>query len=177
VIIFGLRFALFTHISGTKTHSFKICALKRNDFRQLKKFEVVVDVNNNLPAHHSKFPNKFHTKWKSYYSWLRYDEDKDFMYYVASCDGKKRNGMVKMAQNRNLRRSTLERHSSLPDHKAAIQAPSLQKNPLFSNMCTFLSHCFETKNYHCLRLIDNKKRSNATKPGFQRFNQVLMWQE
>jgi len=22
------------------------------------------------------------------------------------------------------------------------------KNPLFSNMCTFLSHCFETKNYH-----------------------------
>jgi len=23
------------------------------------------------------------------------------------------------------------------------------KNPLFSNMCTFLSHCFETKNYHC----------------------------
>ena len=24
----------------------------------------------------------------------------------------------------------------------------LPKNPLFSNMCTFLSHCFETKNYH-----------------------------
>jgi len=24
-----------------------------------------------------------------------------------------------------------------------------KKNPLFSNMCTFLSHCFETKNYHC----------------------------
>ena len=22
-----------------------------------------------------------------------------------------------------------------------------QKNALFSNMCTFLSHCFETKNY------------------------------
>ena len=25
-----------------------------------------------------------------------------------------------------------------------------RKNPLFSNMCTFLSHCFETKNYHCV---------------------------
>jgi len=24
------------------------------------------------------------------------------------------------------------------------------KNALFSNMCAFLSHCFETKNYHCL---------------------------
>ena len=23
----------------------------------------------------------------------------------------------------------------------------LKKNALFSNMCTFLSHCFETKNY------------------------------
>ena len=36
VIFFGLRFAFFTHISGEKTHSFKICELKkRNDFRQL----------------------------------------------------------------------------------------------------------------------------------------------
>ena len=25
--------------------------------------------------------------------------------------------------------------------------------------------------------IKNKKRRNATKPGFQRFNQVLIWQE
>jgi len=25
-----------------------------------------------------------------------------------------------------------------------------QKNALFSNMCTFLSHCLETKNYHCI---------------------------
>jgi len=25
-----------------------------------------------------------------------------------------------------------------------------KKNVLFSNMCTFVSHCFETKNYHCL---------------------------
>jgi len=73
----------------------------------------------------------FQTKWKSYYSWQRYDEDKYFMYYVACSDDKKRNGIVKVAQNRNFRRSTLERHSSLPDHKAAIQAPSLQKPPLF----------------------------------------------
>jgi len=38
VIIFGLRFAFFTHISGGKTHSFEICALKKlNDFRQFKR--------------------------------------------------------------------------------------------------------------------------------------------
>jgi len=36
VIIFGLRFAFFRHIFGKK-RSFKICALKRNDFRQLKR--------------------------------------------------------------------------------------------------------------------------------------------
>jgi len=28
-----------------------------------------------------------------------------------------------------------------------------------------------------LLYIYNKKRRNATKPGFQRFNQVLIWQE
>ena len=28
-----------------------------------------------------------------------------------------------------------------------------------------------------LDIKDNKKRRNATKPGFQRFNQVFMWQE
>jgi len=44
VIIFGLRFAFFTHISMKKTHSFKICALKkRNDFRQLKRSNFRVE--------------------------------------------------------------------------------------------------------------------------------------
>jgi len=90
--------------------------------------EVLVDVNNNVPAQNAKIQNKFLTKWKSYYSWLRYDEDHDFMYCAACSDGGKRNGMVKMAQNRNFKRSTLERHSSLPDHRAAIQAPALQKD-------------------------------------------------
>jgi len=28
-----------------------------------------------------------------------------------------------------------------------------QKKTLFSNMCTFLSHCFETNNYHCVEYI------------------------
>jgi len=27
------------------------------------------------------------------------------------------------------------------------------KKPLFSNFCTFLSHCFETKTYHCISAI------------------------
>jgi len=30
----------------------------------------------------------------------------------------------------------------------ALKPIVFQKNALFSNMCTFLSHCFETKNYH-----------------------------
>jgi len=38
VIIFGLRFAFFTHISGKKNAQFQnMCAKKRNDFRQLKR--------------------------------------------------------------------------------------------------------------------------------------------
>jgi len=28
-----------------------------------------------------------------------------------------------------------------------------------------------------IKTLGNKKRRNATKPGFQRFNQVLIWQE
>jgi len=44
VIIFGQRFAFFTHISEKKTHILKICALKkRNDFRQLKRSNFRVE--------------------------------------------------------------------------------------------------------------------------------------
>jgi len=44
VIIFGLRFAFFTHNSGEKTHSFKIRALKkRNEYRQLKRSYFIVE--------------------------------------------------------------------------------------------------------------------------------------
>ena len=32
--------------------------------------------------------------------------------------------------------------------KHCLKKHCFQKNALFSNMCTFLSHCFETKNYH-----------------------------
>jgi len=31
--------------------------------------------------------------------------------------------------------------------KHCLKNPLLYKNALFTNMCTFLSHCFETKNY------------------------------
>jgi len=44
VIVFGLHFAFVMHISGEKTHSFKICALKkRNDFRQLNRSNFRVE--------------------------------------------------------------------------------------------------------------------------------------
>ena len=29
-----------------------------------------------------------------------------------------------------------------------------KKKTLFSNMCTFLSHCFEMKNYHCIHMLN-----------------------
>ena len=35
----------------------------------------------------------------------------------------------------------------------ALKNPLFKKKPLFSNMYTFLSHCFETTNYHCLHLM------------------------
>jgi len=43
VIIFGLRFAFFTHISGKKNAQLQnMCAKKRNDFRQLKKHRLML---------------------------------------------------------------------------------------------------------------------------------------
>ena len=33
-----------------------------------------------------------------------------------------------------------------------------KQNTLFSNMCTFLSHCFEMKNYHCLTELQNANK-------------------
>jgi len=33
-----------------------------------------------------------------------------------------------------------------------------KKTPLFSNMCTFLSHWFETNNYHCLSQMSSMMR-------------------
>jgi len=43
--------------------------------------------------------------------------------------------------------------------KTLLKKPIVfQKNALFSNMCTFLSHCFETKNYHCLTELQNANK-------------------
>jgi len=43
VIIFGLRFAFFTHISGKNAQFQNMCAKKRNDFRQLKRSNFRVE--------------------------------------------------------------------------------------------------------------------------------------
>jgi len=40
----------------------------------------------------------------------------------------------------------------------ALKTHCFPKNALFSNMCTFLSHCFETKNYHWVQSILTHKR-------------------
>ena len=43
VIIFALRFALFTHISWKNAQFQNMCAKKRNDFRQLKRSNFRVE--------------------------------------------------------------------------------------------------------------------------------------
>ena len=45
--------------------------------------------------------------------------------------------------------------------KNAFKKPIVfQKNLLFSNMCTFLSHCYETKNYHWANVMDSSPTVN-----------------
>jgi len=43
VIIFGLRFAFFTHISGRHAQFQNMCAIKRNDLRQLNRCNFRVE--------------------------------------------------------------------------------------------------------------------------------------
>ena len=70
--------------------------------------------------------NKFIPKWFKLYSWLKYNQEKDFMFCNICTEHGKRNGMVEHCQNRNLKKTTLDRHAVLPDHQAAIQAPILK---------------------------------------------------
>lgn len=72
--------------------------------------------------------NKFIPKWFKLYSWLKYNQEKDFMFCNICTEHGKRNGMVEHCQNRNFKKTTLDRHAVLPDHQAAIQAPILKED-------------------------------------------------
>ena len=72
--------------------------------------------------------NKFIPKWFKLYSWLKYNQEDDFMFCNICTEHGKRNGMVEHCQNRNFKKTTLDRHAVLPDHQAAIQAPILKED-------------------------------------------------
>ena len=62
-------------------------------------------------------------------------------------------------------------------------APMLIRVSLYNNILTipkcqeyFLVYIWQATQSKG-ETFNNKKRRNATKPGFQRFNQVLIWQE
>ena len=95
--------------------------------------------------------NKFIPKWFKLYSWLKYNQEKDFMFCNICTEHGKRNGMVEHCQNRNFKKTTLDRHAVLPDHQAAIQAPILkedfqacQANSEKISLLSKKSHCFKS---------------------------------
>ena len=47
--------------------------------------------------------NKFIPKWFKLYSWLKYNQEKDFMFCNICTEHGKRNGMVEHCQNRNFK--------------------------------------------------------------------------
>ena len=48
--------------------------------------------------------NKFIPKWFKLYSWLKYNQEKDFMFCNICTEHGKRNGMVEHCQNRNFKK-------------------------------------------------------------------------
>jgi len=114
-----------------------MCAKKRNDFRQLKRSIFRVEkckTEKNL----SKFLNNM--AYKTVTSMRDCVMKRNFMLNMNNFYFDK----MHMLYNQNNSRVKSCKKNSL---KKPIVFP---KKPLVSNMCTFLSHCFETKNYHCL---------------------------
>ena len=65
-------------------------------------------------------------------------------------------------QNKSCVKSCQKTLVSQKTHRFPEKPIVFQKNPSFSNMCTFLSHCFETKNYHCQRASIFMSNRNET---------------
>jgi len=124
VIMFGLRFAFFTHISERKNAHFQnMCAKKRNDFRQLKRSNFRVEKRRIYQSSWTTWPIGLWLIW----------------------------GIVLWKEINHVR----SRVKNIAWQKTLFS----QKNPLFSpkknivfQHVHFLSHCFETKHYHCLFL-------------------------
>jgi len=123
-----------------KTHSFKICALKkRNDFRQLKRSNFRVK-KGKTEENLFKFLNNM--AYKTVSSMRDCIMKRNFMLNINSFY------FDKMHMLYNKRKSCVKSCKKHCFFKKTIVF--FFKNPLFFNMCTFLSHCFETKNYHCM---------------------------
>ena len=133
---FCSAFCVFHAHFWEKMHSFKICALKkRNDFRQVKRSSFRVEkckTEENL----SKFLNSL--AYKTVTS-------------MRDCVMKRNILLCKTCTVFILMKCICFIIKINHVKNIALKNPLFsQKNALFSNMCTFLSHCFETKNYHCL---------------------------
>ena len=70
----------------------------------------------------------FFPQWLKIYSWLKYDEDKNFMYCDACTKFNRKNSLHRNQECRNYQHTTLVTHASLNDHQTALQIPELQKN-------------------------------------------------
>ena len=86
--------------------------------------QVEIDIVEGAKPSSSSKPVKtrsfLHT-WTKMYSWLRYDQNNDFMFCEVCTVKNKKNSLTKDAKCRNFQNSTLTRHVALQEHQMALQ--------------------------------------------------------
>ena len=90
----------------------------------LSQSNVVVASDN----YSEKKKRKFLPQWLKTYGWLKYDEDKNFMYCDVCTKVNRKNSLHQNEECRNYQHTTSVRHASLNDHQTAMQIPELQKH-------------------------------------------------
>ena len=85
--------------------------------------QVEIDVGEGAKRSSSSKPVKtrsfLHT-WTKTYSWIRYDQNDDFMFCEVWMGKNKKNGLTKDAKFRNFQNSTLTRHVALQEHQIGL---------------------------------------------------------
>jgi len=75
-----------------------------------------------------KKKRKFLPQCLKNYGWLKYDEDKNFMYCDVCTKFNRNNSLHQNEECRNYQHTTLVRHALFNDHQTALQIPELQKH-------------------------------------------------
>ena len=78
-------------------------------------------------ARKKKSRKSLNPQWLKTYGWLKYDEDKNFMYCEVCTKFSRKNSFHQNEKCQNYQHTTLVRHASLNDHQTALQIPELQK--------------------------------------------------